>query len=155
MSERLCYFQIPILATAADLSCTSLPPWSSKSLKKPQKGWIYFLQVNGTVMTFRWAQVEICLKSQKPVNLKSSFRVHLFFFFFSWWKGSMDWFPVEVRAFSPFWFSRSIIKMYWRAVPALVPGVGEAEQPFPQPCLNPNLSSLISPPSIFNCNHCV
>ena len=34
MSERLVYFQISILAAAADLSGTPLAPWSSESLKE-------------------------------------------------------------------------------------------------------------------------
>ena len=34
MAERLCYFQISILAATADLSDTPLAPWSSQSLNK-------------------------------------------------------------------------------------------------------------------------
>lgn len=102
---------------SAGLSCIHWHPGAPGALrKKAQKGLIYFLKVNGTVMTFCCAKVEICLKSQKPVILQSSFTVHLFLLA----KGSMDWFKVVVlRDFSLFSFPLAIIKMCCRALPAL------------------------------------
>lgn len=67
-------------------------------------------------MTFCGGKAEICLKSQKPVILESSFTVHLFLLV----EGCMDRFKVEVlRDFSLFSFSLAIIKMYRSAFPVL------------------------------------
>lgn len=61
--------------------------WGSKTLKKESpEGSNLLPEVNGTVMIFCSAKVEICLKSQKPVILESTFMIHLLLLA----KGSMD-----------------------------------------------------------------
>lgn len=148
MSEWKCYFQIFILTLAATgPSCTSLAPWRSKSLKREKAERSNLLsEVNGTVMIFCCVKVEICVKSQKPVILESSFKVHLFLLA----EGYVGWFKVKVlRDFSLFSFSLAIIKMYWSVLPVLNSDVGQKQNivyckwPIPQLWLNPNLSSLI------------